>query len=130
MKRSTKLSLPVLSWPAATGSIESGSSRTRRSWSTRSNGDWNLQPGHLKDLCVKAGLLVKEFADIQLSRVPRKMNLEADSPCKQSARPRPLNPAKRLIAASLRIAPTHARVRLGLDPESGKSQSSPGTWMS
>jgi hypothetical protein len=79
---------------------------------------------------VKAGLLVKEFADIQLSRVPRKMNLEADSPCKQSARPRPLNPAKRLIAASLRIAPTHARVRLGLDPESGKSQSSPGTWMS
>ncbi len=43
------------------------------------NGDWNLQPEHLKDLCVKAGLLVKEFADIQLSWVPREMNLEADT---------------------------------------------------
>jgi hypothetical protein len=36
MKRSTKLSLPVLSWPAVTGSIESGSSPTRHSWSTPS----------------------------------------------------------------------------------------------
>lgn len=43
------------------------------------NGDWNLQPEHLKDLCVKAGLLVKEFADIQLSWIPREMNLEADA---------------------------------------------------
>ena len=43
------------------------------------NGDWNLQPEHLKDLCVKAGLLVKEFADIKLSWVPREMNLEADA---------------------------------------------------
>ena len=31
------------------------------------NGDSNLQPEHLKDLCVKASVLVKEFADIQLS---------------------------------------------------------------
>ena len=43
------------------------------------NGDWNLQPEHLKDLCVKAGLLLKEFADIRLSWVPREMNLEADT---------------------------------------------------
>jgi ribonuclease HI len=43
------------------------------------NDDWNLQPEHLKDLCVKAGLLVKEFADIKLSWVPREMNLEADT---------------------------------------------------
>ena len=43
------------------------------------NGDWNLQPEHLKHLCVKAGLLVKEFADIKLSWVPREMNLEADA---------------------------------------------------
>lgn len=43
------------------------------------NGDWNLEPEHLKDLCVKAGLLVKEFADIKLSWVPREMNLEADA---------------------------------------------------
>jgi ribonuclease H / adenosylcobalamin/alpha-ribazole phosphatase len=43
------------------------------------NGDWNLQPEDLKDLCVKAGLLVKEFADIKLSWVPREMNLEADA---------------------------------------------------
>ena len=43
------------------------------------NGDWNLQPEHLKDLCMKAGLLVKEFADIQLSWVPREMNVEADT---------------------------------------------------
>jgi ribonuclease HI len=43
------------------------------------NGDWNLQPEDLKDLCVKAGVLVKEFADIKLSWVPREMNLEADA---------------------------------------------------
>jgi ribonuclease HI len=43
------------------------------------NGDWNLQPEHLKELCVKAGLLVKEFADIRLSWIPREMNLEADA---------------------------------------------------
>jgi ribonuclease HI len=43
------------------------------------NGDWNLQPEHLKDLCAKAGLLVKEFADIRLCWVPREMNLEADA---------------------------------------------------
>jgi hypothetical protein len=43
------------------------------------NGDWNLQPEHLKDLCVKAGLPFKEFADIKLSWVPREMNLEADT---------------------------------------------------
>jgi ribonuclease HI len=43
------------------------------------NGDWNLQPEHLKDLCVKAGLLLKEFADIRLCWVPREMNLEADT---------------------------------------------------
>jgi ribonuclease H / adenosylcobalamin/alpha-ribazole phosphatase len=53
------------------------------------NGDWNLQPEDLKDLCAKAGLLVKEFADIKLSWVPREMNLEADALAK-SARPRPL----------------------------------------
>ena len=43
------------------------------------NGDWKLKPEHehLKELCVKAGLLVKEFADIKLSWVPREMNLEA-----------------------------------------------------
>jgi hypothetical protein len=28
---------------------------------------------------VKAGVLVKEFADIKLSWVPREMNLEADT---------------------------------------------------
>jgi ribonuclease H / adenosylcobalamin/alpha-ribazole phosphatase len=43
------------------------------------NDDWNLQPEHLADLCVKAGLLFKEFADIKLSWVPREMNLEADT---------------------------------------------------
>jgi ribonuclease HI len=43
------------------------------------NGDWNLQPEHLKDLCVKAGVLVEGFADIKLSWVPREMNLEADT---------------------------------------------------
>jgi len=43
------------------------------------NGDWNLQPEHLKELCVKAGLLVKEFADIRLAWIPREMNLEADA---------------------------------------------------
>jgi ribonuclease HI len=44
------------------------------------NGDWNLQPEHLKELCVKAGLLVKEFADIhRLSWIPRGMNFEADA---------------------------------------------------
>jgi ribonuclease H / adenosylcobalamin/alpha-ribazole phosphatase len=43
------------------------------------NGDWDLRPEHLRDLCVKAGLLVKEFTDIRLSWVPREMNLEADT---------------------------------------------------
>ena len=36
-------------------------------------------PSTLKDLCAKAGLLVKEFETIQLSWVPREMNLEADA---------------------------------------------------
>lgn len=43
------------------------------------NGDWNLRPEHLKELCVKAGVLVKEFTDIRVSWVPREMNLEADA---------------------------------------------------
>src|SRR5438477_8549432 len=43
------------------------------------NGDWNLQPEHLKDLCVEAGVLVEGFADIKLSWVAREMNLEADT---------------------------------------------------
>jgi ribonuclease HI len=42
------------------------------------NGDWNVQPEDLEDLCVKAGLLVKEFADIKLAWIPREMNVEAD----------------------------------------------------
>ncbi len=79
MKRSTKLSLPVLSWPAVTGSIASAVFSDSALVVNTVNGDWNLQPEHLKDLCVKAGLLVKEFADIQLSWIPREMNLEADT---------------------------------------------------
>jgi ribonuclease HI len=43
------------------------------------NGDSKLQPEHLKVLFARAGLLVKEFADIKLSWVPREMNLEADA---------------------------------------------------
>jgi len=43
------------------------------------NGDWKLQPEDLQELCVKAGLLLKEFADIKLAWVPREMNLEADA---------------------------------------------------
>ena len=56
------------------------------------NGDWNLQPEHLKDLCVKAGRLVKEFADIQLSWVPREMNLEADTLASRGLGRGPLTP--------------------------------------
>ena len=43
------------------------------------NGDWKLEPEHLKDLCAMASLLVKEFADIKMCWVPREMNLEADA---------------------------------------------------
>jgi len=43
------------------------------------NGDWKLEPDHLKDLCTKACVLVKEFADIKMCWVPREMNLEADA---------------------------------------------------
>lgn len=43
------------------------------------NGDWSLQPEDLQELCMKAGLLVKEFADIKLAWVPREMNREADA---------------------------------------------------
>ncbi|MGI8513916.1 MAG: ribonuclease HI family protein [Acidimicrobiia bacterium] len=43
------------------------------------NGDWKLEPEHLKDLCAKASVLVMEFADIKLCWVPREMNLEADA---------------------------------------------------
>jgi ribonuclease HI len=43
------------------------------------NGDWNLKPEDLKDLSVKARLVVTEFADIRLCWVPREMNLEADA---------------------------------------------------
>jgi ribonuclease HI len=43
------------------------------------NGDWNLQPEHLKPLCSKASGLLEEFRDIQLSWVPRGMNVEADA---------------------------------------------------
>jgi ribonuclease HI len=43
------------------------------------NGDWNLQPEHLRDLRSKAALLVEQFVDIRLTWVPREMNLEADT---------------------------------------------------
>jgi len=43
------------------------------------NGDWNLEPEHLKGLCTKACLLVQEFADVKVSWVPREMNVEADA---------------------------------------------------
>jgi len=43
------------------------------------NGDWNLEPEHLKDLCTMACVVVKEFADIKICWVPREMNLEADA---------------------------------------------------
>ena len=43
------------------------------------NGDWKLEPEHLKDLCTMACVLVKEFADIKMCWVPREMNLEADA---------------------------------------------------
>lgn len=43
------------------------------------NGDWKLEPEHLKDLCATARVLVKEFADIKLCWVPREMNVEADA---------------------------------------------------
>lgn len=43
------------------------------------NGDWNLEPEHLKDLCTTACVLVKEFADIKMCWVPREMNREADA---------------------------------------------------
>jgi ribonuclease HI len=43
------------------------------------NGDWNLEPEHLKDLCTMACALVQEFADIKLCWVPREMNVEADA---------------------------------------------------
>jgi ribonuclease HI len=43
------------------------------------NGDWKLEAEHLKPLCTKACVLVKKFADIKLSWVPREMNREADA---------------------------------------------------
>jgi ribonuclease HI len=43
------------------------------------NGDWKLRAEHFKGLRAKAVLLVNEFADIKLSWVPRKMNVEADA---------------------------------------------------
>ena len=43
------------------------------------NGDWKLEPEHLRDLCTKACVLIKEFADIKVCWVPREMNLEADA---------------------------------------------------
>jgi ribonuclease HI len=43
------------------------------------NGDWNVEPEHLKDLCAMACVLVKEFVDIKLCWVPREMNVEADA---------------------------------------------------
>ncbi len=43
------------------------------------NGDWKLEPEHLKDLCAMACVLVKEFADIKMCWVPREMNVEADA---------------------------------------------------
>jgi ribonuclease HI len=43
------------------------------------NGDWKLEPEHLKDLCTMACVLVEEFADIKLCWVPREMNVEADA---------------------------------------------------
>ena len=43
------------------------------------NGDWNLKSDYNKDLCTKACVLVKEFADIKVCWVPREMNLEADT---------------------------------------------------
>jgi ribonuclease HI len=43
------------------------------------NGDWKVEPEHLKDLCAMACVLVKEFADIRMCWVPREMNLEADA---------------------------------------------------
>lgn len=43
------------------------------------NGDWNLKPEDLNHLCTKAGVLVKEFADVRVCWVPREMNLEADA---------------------------------------------------
>ena len=43
------------------------------------NGDWKLEPEHLKALCATARALVKEFPDIKMCWVPREMNLEADA---------------------------------------------------
>jgi ribonuclease HI len=43
------------------------------------NGDWNLEPEHLKALCTRACFLVKEFIDIKMCWVPREMNVEADA---------------------------------------------------
>lgn len=43
------------------------------------NGDWKLEPEHLKDLCTTACGLVKEFTDIKICWVPREMNVEADA---------------------------------------------------
>jgi ribonuclease HI len=43
------------------------------------NGDWKLEPEHLKDLCAMACGLANEFNDIKISWVPREMNLEADA---------------------------------------------------
>lgn len=42
-------------------------------------GDWKLEPEHLKELCRRASVLVKEFADIKICWVPREMNVEADA---------------------------------------------------
>jgi ribonuclease HI len=54
------------------------------------NGDWNLQPEHLKDLRVQACLLVKEFADIPVVLGSAGNEPRGRHTCKQSARPRPL----------------------------------------
>lgn len=43
------------------------------------NGDWKLEPEHLKDLCAMACVLVKEFANFKMCWGPRGMNVEADA---------------------------------------------------
>ena len=57
------------------------------------------------DLCVEAGLLVKEVADIRSCWVPREMNLEADTLASRAPRPRPLTPTNAIPLGHSRPAP-------------------------
>ena len=90
MKRSAKLPFAVLSCPPSRD-------RSNRVFSDSAlvvntvNGDWNLQPEHLKDLCAKA------VSSSRSSQIPVILGSSGNEPrsgrtCKQSARPRPLTP--------------------------------------